>query len=71
MANPILDPALHGAARVEEKLGLIIEELRTAMFLVGADSIANLTKAPAIITGKMAEWLIMRGFNPQLYARRS
>jgi isopentenyl-diphosphate delta-isomerase len=71
MANPILDPALHGASRVEEKLGLIIEELRTAMFLVGADSVPKLAKTPAIVTGKMAEWLTMRGFNPQPYARRS
>lgn len=70
MAHPILDPAFHGAAKVEEKLRLTIEELRTAMFLVGADSIPKLAKAPAIVTGKMAEWLIMRGFDPQLYARR-
>lgn len=71
MAQPILDPAFHGAANVERKLSSIIEELRTAMFLVGADSISKLAKAPAIVTGKMAEWLTMRGFNPQLYARRS
>lgn len=71
MAYPILDPAFHGAAKVEEKLSLIIEELRTAMFLAGADNILKLKKVPAIITGKMAEWLIMRGFDPQLYARRN
>jgi isopentenyl-diphosphate delta-isomerase len=71
MASPILDPAFHGAARVEEKLSFVIEELRTAMFLVSADSIQKLTKAPAIVTGKTAEWLSMRGFDPRVYARRS
>jgi len=70
MAQPILDPAFHGATRVEEKLAFVIEELRTAMFLVGADSIQKLGKAPAIVTGKMAEWLSMRGFDPRVYARR-
>lgn len=70
-ASPILDPAFHGAARVEEKLAFIIEELKTAMFLVGADSIQKLAKAPAVVTGKMAEWLNMRGFDPRAYARRS
>jgi isopentenyl-diphosphate delta-isomerase len=71
MAYPILNPAFHGSAEVEKKLCLIIEELKTAMFLVGADSVPKLSKACAIVTGKMAEWLIMRGFDPQLYARRS
>jgi len=71
MAHPVLDPAFHGEAEVEKKLRLIIEELRNTMFLVGANSIAKLARAPAIVTGKMAEWLIMRGLEPQRYARRS
>jgi isopentenyl-diphosphate delta-isomerase len=71
MAHPVLDPAFHGAEEVEKKLRLIIEELRNTMFLVGADSIPKLARAPAIVTGKMADWLIMRGFEPQKYARRS
>jgi isopentenyl-diphosphate delta-isomerase len=71
MAHPILDPAVHGAEEVEKKLQLIIEELRNAMFLVGAKSIQKLARAPAIVTGKMAEWLVMRGFEPQRYARRN
>jgi isopentenyl-diphosphate delta-isomerase len=71
MAYPILDSVFHGADEVEKKLCFIVEELRTAMFLVGADSVQKLARAPAIVTGKMAEWLIMRGFQPELYARRS
>jgi len=71
MAHPVVDPAFHGEEEVEKKLQLIIEELRNTMFLVGANSIQKLTKAPAIVTGKMADWLTMRGFEPQKYARRS
>jgi len=71
MALPVLDPAFHGAAEVEKKLQLIIEELRNTMFLVGANSVQKLAKAPVIVTGKMADWLVMRGFEPQKYARRS
>lgn len=71
MAHPVLDPAVQGAKEVEKKLQLIIEELRNTMFLVGANSIQKLVKAPAIVTGKTADWLIMRGFEPQKYARRS
>lgn len=70
MAHPILDPAVHGAEEVEKKLRLVIEELRNAMFLVGADSIPKLKKVPVVMTGKTADWLVMRGFEPHLYARR-
>jgi len=70
MAFPILDPAIHRAEEVEKKLQLIIEESRNTMFLVGADSIQKLKKAPVVVTGKMADWLTMRGFEPQIYARR-
>ena len=69
-AYPILHSAVKGTKAVEETLQIILEELRTAMFLVGADSIQKLRKAPLIVTGKTAEWLIMRGFEPQIYARR-
>lgn len=70
MAHPMLDPAVHGAEEVEKKLRLIVEELRNAMFLVGADSVLKLKKVPVIITGKTLDWLVMRGFEPHLYARR-
>jgi len=70
VAYPVLDPAFHGAEEVEKKLHLIIEELRNTMFLVGADSVQKLKKVPVIVTGKMADWLTMRGLEPQTYARR-
>jgi isopentenyl-diphosphate delta-isomerase len=71
MAHPVLDPAFHGVKEVEKKLQFIIEELRNTLFLVGANSVQKLAKSPVIITGKMADWLTMRGFEPQKYARRS
>ncbi|MEM3442373.1 MAG: type 2 isopentenyl-diphosphate Delta-isomerase, partial [Candidatus Bathyarchaeia archaeon] len=51
-------------------LAILIEELKNSMFLVGASSIQALRKVSLIITGKTAEWLKMRGFNPESYARR-
>jgi len=70
IAYPVLDPATHGAEDVKKKLQSMIEELRNTMFLVGADSVQKLKKTPVIFTGKMANWLTMRGFNVQIYARR-
>jgi isopentenyl-diphosphate delta-isomerase len=70
IAYPVLDPAFHGVKAVEEKLQLLIEELRNAMFLVGAGSVDDLKKTPLVLTGKMADWLEMRGLEPQTYARR-
>jgi len=71
VAHPVLNSAFHGAGEVEKKLQLIIEELKNTMFLVGANSVQKLAQAPAIVTGKMADWLTIRGFEPQKYARRS
>jgi len=70
MAYPFLDPAVHGVEEVKKKLQLVIEELRNTMFLVGADSVQELQKLPVVVTGKMADWLMMRGFDPKAYARR-
>lgn len=67
---PILHPATKSAEHVEKALRLIIEELKNTMFLLGIESIKKLSKAPLVITGKTAQWLIMRGFKPELYARR-
>jgi isopentenyl-diphosphate delta-isomerase len=70
MASPILHSATKGPEEVKKALQFVIEELRNAMFLVGAESIQKLQKAPVVLTGKTAEWLKMRGFQPELYARR-
>jgi isopentenyl-diphosphate delta-isomerase len=70
MALPILKPAVKNSEEVKQKLRFVIKELENAMFLVGAESIEKLRKVPVVLTGKTAEWLRMRGFKPELYARR-
>lgn len=67
---PILPPATKGEKEVKKELQLILEELRNAMFLVGAESVKEIKTVPTVITGKTAEWLRMRGFHPEIYARR-
>jgi len=69
-ASPLLLPATKGPEEVQKTLHFMIEELKNAMFLVGAESIDNLKRMPVVITGKTAEWLRARGFQPELYARR-
>jgi isopentenyl-diphosphate delta-isomerase len=70
MSSPILQPATKGPEEVKKALQFVVDELRNAMFLVGAESIRRMQKVPFVLTGKTAEWLRMRGFAPELYARR-
>ncbi|MBT8171741.1 type 2 isopentenyl-diphosphate Delta-isomerase [Candidatus Bathyarchaeota archaeon] len=67
---PFLEPAMKDSDSVKNALECLKEELRNAMFLVGAKSIQELKSVPIILTGKIAEWLKMRGFNIEIYARR-
>lgn len=70
IALPLLKPALKGSEKVEKELNHLIAELKTAMFLTGAKSIQDLKKIPVVITGKTLDWLKVRGFKPEEYARR-
>ncbi len=70
VAYPILRPATKGQEEVKKVLWSLIGEMRNAMFLVGADSVEKLKEVPVVLTGKTAEWLRARGFQPELYARR-
>jgi isopentenyl-diphosphate delta-isomerase len=67
---PFLSPALISSKKVKEALNCLIGELRNSMFLVGATSIKDLKKIPLLMMGKTAEWLRLRGFKPEIYARR-
>ena len=69
-SQPALKASVKGAEEMKKMLSIIIEELKTVMFLAGASSIQDLRKVPLVITGKAADWLKMRGFNPEKYARR-
>jgi len=71
MAHPILLAATKGPNEVKKTLQVATESLRNVMFLVGAESIPKLKEVPLVITGKTAEWLEMRGFQPAIYARKS
>jgi isopentenyl-diphosphate delta-isomerase len=69
-AYPFLQPATTGSEDVKKALRYLVGEMRNAMFLVGADSLKELQKVPVVLTGKTAEWLKVRGFRPEVYARR-
>jgi len=68
LAIPLLKPALDGD--LNSVFQMFINELKTAMFLVGARSIKELKNCPLVITGKTGEWLQHRGFKPEKFARR-
>src|SRR3990170_287251 len=70
VAQPVLEAAVKGAKETEKMLSCFIEELRNAMFLVGAKEIRDLAKVPVVITGTTAEWLTTRGFKVETYAKR-
>ncbi len=70
LSQPALQAAVKGVKETGNMLSLLMEELRNAMFLVGAESVEYLRKVPIVVTGKTAEWLNMRGFNLESYARR-
>ncbi|MDI6848054.1 MAG: type 2 isopentenyl-diphosphate Delta-isomerase [Candidatus Bathyarchaeia archaeon] len=70
LSQPVLRAAVKGVKETKDTLSLLIEELRNSMFLVGAGSVQTLRETPLVITGKTAEWLRMRGFNIENYARK-
>lgn len=70
LSQPALQAAIKGLKETENMLSSIMEELKNAMFLTGAESVKQLRKVPIVITGKTAEWLKLRGLNLESYARR-
>ena len=70
IAFPALAPALKGSVEVKKTLNFMISQLRNLMFLTGADSVERLKASPVVLRGKTAEWLRVRGFKPEIYARR-
>ncbi|MFZ0441194.1 MAG: alpha-hydroxy-acid oxidizing protein, partial [Methanobacterium sp.] len=71
VALPLLKEAYTGHQAVINKINKFNEELRVAMFLVGASNIAELKKSALIIKGDTREWLTERGFDTKKYARRT
>ena len=57
IARGVLKEAMISSKAVEEKLVLIREELRAAMFLTGSADVAALSSKDCIVTGKTAVWI--------------
>ncbi len=70
VALPLVAPALKGNKDVVDRLTLVIEELRAAMFLCGCSNVETLNSAPVVITGKTKEYLEQRGFDTARFARK-
>lgn len=70
LSQPALHAAMRGTKEVRNMLSICVEELRTAMFLLGAGSLRDMAQVPVVIIGKTAEWLQSRGFDTCNYARR-
>ncbi len=62
--------AMRGKADLKRMVTFITQELRNAMFLVGSSNVKELKEAPVVITGETREWLGIRGFEVESYARR-
>jgi len=69
-ALPLLKPATKGSREVAKVLEAFREEFKVALHLTGARKPFDLWSKPVVITGRTAEWLRSRGFNPEEYARR-
>ena len=59
MAKPMLEAAKVSADAVVQELRAVIEELKAAMFLTGAASVAELQERHAIVSPPTATWLEM------------
>ena len=70
IARPFLEKAVEGPDALREHVKNILLEFRTVMFLVGAKDVEALRKAPALILGRTAEWLRLRGFDLEDYSLR-
>lgn len=60
-----------GKPAVEKGFERMIREFRTAMFLTGSKTVAQLRSANIVVTGKLKEWAESRGINSEHYACRS
>lgn len=71
IALPLLKEAYQGPKAVKAKLEKFINELKVAMYLVGASNLEKLKNCDLVIKGNTREWLQERGIKTTQYARRS
>jgi isopentenyl-diphosphate delta-isomerase len=57
LAKPMLEAAKQSADAVVKELQLIVEELKTAMFLTGCANLNDLAGAQCIVTRPTADWM--------------
>jgi isopentenyl-diphosphate delta-isomerase len=57
MAGRLLPAALEGKDALTRELNTIVDELKAAMFLVGAKDLKELAASKAILTGRSKDWL--------------
>jgi isopentenyl-diphosphate delta-isomerase len=69
LALPLLRAAPRGKRAVVEFLNNFIGELKATMFLTGRGHIAELRRAPLVITGRTREWFLARGLAPNELGR--
>lgn len=60
LARPLLKPAMESADAVEKVLLNMVDQLKTAMLLVGAKNIEELKHARYVLTGFVKEWADQR-----------
>ncbi|HDY74466.1 MAG TPA: type 2 isopentenyl-diphosphate Delta-isomerase, partial [Euryarchaeota archaeon] len=70
MALPLLGAAMKSPDAVIKVLNRVIEELKIAMFLMGAGSVSELRQCDLVITGRTREWLKARDIDYKKYANR-
>jgi isopentenyl-diphosphate delta-isomerase len=70
MAKPFLEKAIQGRDALSDHIDNIIREIKVTMFLVGAKKLDELQKVPVLVMGKTAEWLKLRGFDPNVFSNR-
>ncbi len=71
MALPALKASYLGNDVLSQFMTKFTEEMKVAMYLVGASNIKELKKSDLVIRGKTNQWLQERGYDTKIYARRS
>ncbi len=66
MGFPFLKAASESYEKVCELLETVVAEMKVAMQLSGAASVAQLRQADVVVTGETREWLMLRGFESDL-----
>lgn len=66
MGFPFLKAASESYEKVCDLLETVIAELKMAMQLSGASTIAQLRQADIVVTGETGQWLTLRGFEEML-----